>query len=151
VSEHFSIQATDVDAAAIVSQIKDAVQAKKDAGMYRDSRVARAEMHNLDNLRDEDSFLEFYLECLREAVFIDINDFEIRENRTGALAAPLILLKKTIWKLLKFYTYRMWTQQNQVNSLLQSAVESVDEHYRAKLEALEKRVAELESTQSHEG
>ena len=150
-SEQFSIQATDVDAAAIVSQIKDAVQAKKDAGMYRDSRVARAEMHNLDNLKDEDSFLEFYLECLREAVFIDINDFEIREQRRGALVAPLVMLKKTIWKLLKFYTYRMWSQQNQVNSLLQSAVESVDEHYRGKLEALESRVKELESKLSDDG
>ena len=144
-SEQFSIQATDVDAAAIVSQIKDAVQAKKDAGMYRDSRVARAEMHNLDNLKDEDSFLEFYLECLREAVFIDINDFDIREQRRGPLVAPLVMLKKTIWKLLKFYTYRMWSQQNQVNSLLQSAVESVDEHYRGKLEVLEKRIEELEN------
>ena len=148
-SEHFSIQATDVDAAAIVSQVKEAVQAKKDAGMYRDSRVARAEMHNLDNLKDEDSLLEFYLESLREAVFININDFKIREQRR--FAAPFVLLKKTIWNLLKFYTYRMWTQQNQVNSLLQSAVEIVDEHYRGKIEALEQRVEELEAKLSNDG
>ena len=76
-------------------------------------------------------------------MFIDINDFEIYERR-ARLAKPLVILKKYIWKLLKFYTYRLWSQQNQVNGLLLAAVENIEEHYRSKIDALEKRVTELE-------
>jgi hypothetical protein len=84
------------------------------------------------------------MESLREAVFVDINDFEIRERRQSA-GLILIPLKKALWKLLKFYTYRLWSQQNQVNGLLLSATEEIDRKYRDKIRALEDRLARLES------
>lgn len=73
----FEIGATGVDTAAIVADIRAAVAEKTARGVYTDPRIARAERTNLMNLRDEEHFLAFYLECLREAVFVDINDFEI--------------------------------------------------------------------------
>ena len=141
--ELFEIGAPGIDTGKIVEEVRAAVAEKTAAGLYTDARVARAERLNLANIRSEDEFLTFYLECLREAAFVDINDFDIRERRPR-LGRLLVLLKKTVWKLLKFYTYRLWSQQNQVNGLLLSALESTEATYREKIRDLEKRVAELE-------
>ena len=140
----FSIGAGGVDTEKIMAEIKARVADKTARGAYRDLRVAQAEKANLVNLSDDESFLKYYLECLRGAVFVDINDFEIREHRRFG-SALLVAFKKIIWNLLKFYTYRLWSQQNQVNGLLVTAVESLDEKYRARLENLERRLAEAEN------
>jgi hypothetical protein len=140
----FDVGCPGVDAAAIVDEIKAAVAEKREKGCYTDPRVARAERSNLANLKDEDGFITFYLECLRDAVFVDIGDFEIFERRRS-FSRLLVALKRTIWELLKFYTYRLWSQQNQVNGLLLSAIESTESTLREKVEHLESRVAELES------
>ena len=139
----FQIGATDLDTAKIVQEIQDTVEKKAQDGVYADARIARAERTNLAHLRNEEQFLGFYLRCLREAVLVDISDFEIRERRP--MLAPLLVgLKKTIWKLLKFYTYRLWSQQNEVNGLMVTAIEGLDEKYADKIKSLEKRVSELE-------
>jgi hypothetical protein len=139
----FQINTNGVDAASIVEQVRAEVERKQAEGVYADARIARAERTNLVNLRNEEQFLGFYLKCLRDAVFVDIGDFEIRERRRG-LSFFLVRLKKTIWKLLKFYTYRLWSQQNEVNGLLLTAIEGLDEKYAEKIKALEKRIEELE-------
>ncbi len=140
----FTVGAPGIDTRKLVDEIRATVEAKRKQGAYTDARVARAERTNLMNLRDEEDFLPFYLDCLRDAVFVDISDFEIYEQRRRFTRA-LIWLKRAIWKLLKFYTYRLWSQQNQVNGLLLSAVESTEERYRRKIEELEARVAKLEA------
>ena len=140
----FEIGAAGVDVKRIVQDVQDAADKKMKEGVYADARVARAERTNLATLRSSDDFLGFYLKCLRDAVFVDISDFEIRERRRG-LAPLLLALKRTIWNLLKFYTYRLWSQQNQVNGLLVTSIESLEEKYTAKIRKLEERVAALES------
>ncbi len=137
------INAPGVDVAKIMAEIEEAVARKAANGAYADARIARAERTNLLNLRNDEEFLAFYLRSLREAAFVDINDFDIRERRS-ALAPLLVALKKVIWKLLKFYTYRLWSQQNTVNGLLVTGVESLEEQYRDRFARLESRVAELE-------
>ncbi|MDD4873211.1 MAG: hypothetical protein PHR77_21870, partial [Kiritimatiellae bacterium] len=76
-------------------------------------------------------------------VEVDINDFEIHERR-ALFSSLLISLKKLIWKMLKFYTYRLWSQQNQTNTLLLSAVESLEDRYCDKINKLEERITKLE-------
>jgi len=140
----FEIGADGVDVERIMADIRETVAAKMVSGAYAGAQLARAERFNLVNLKKDENFFDFYMESLREAVFVDINDFEIRERR--ALFAPLLVrLKQTIWGLLKFYTYRLWSQQNQVNGLLLSATEEVDRKYRDKIKSLEERIATLES------
>lgn len=139
----FEIGAPGVDAERLVRDIQAEVARKMEQGVYADARIARAERTNLVNLRNEDQFLAFYLQCLRDAVFVDISDFEIRERRRY-LSPLLVRLKKVIWGLLKFYTYRLWSQQNQVNGLLVTAIEGLDEKYAARIKALEARVEQLE-------
>lgn len=139
------IGAPGVDTEQIVRDIQDAVARKTEQGVYADARIARAERFNLVNLKNDEDFLAFYLRSLREAAFVDINDFDIRERRASALAPLLVRLKRTIWKLLKFYTYRLWSQQNTVNGLVVTGVEALDEKYQERIKQLEARVAELEA------
>jgi hypothetical protein len=140
----FEIGARGVDAAQIVRDVEAAVAARMQAGAYTDPRIARAERTNLRHLAQEANLAEFYLDCLRESIFVDITDFEIRERRRG-VAFLLVALKRTLWKLLRFYTYRLWTQQNEVNGLLMATVEEVDRKYRERLQELEARLARLEA------
>ena len=139
----FEIGAEGIDTEQIVREIQDAVREKIEAGIYPDEAVARAERHNLRHLENQDEFMDYYMNCLRQAAYVDINAFEIRERR-GAIAPLFIALKKTIWKLLVFYTYRLWSQQNQVNGLLVAAVDGMDRKQGRKIQQLEARIAELE-------
>ena len=137
------IGADGVDVRQVVDRIRRTVADKRARGVYDDEIVARAERNNLLLIQDDDQFMEQYLRCLRQIVPVDINDFEIIEKR-GTLRPLMILLKKTIWKLLKFYTYRLWSQQNQTNGVLLAAIEMMDRRHKTEVEALRKRVEELE-------
>jgi hypothetical protein len=139
----FQIGADGVDSAAINAEIQSAVDSRAAMGAYADARIARAERLNLVNIPRDGAFITQYLRSLRDAVEVDISDFEIRERRAG-LAPLLIRLKKFIWNLLKFYTYRLWSQQNQVNGMLAAGLEGMDEQMTAKLRRLEERIAKLE-------
>jgi hypothetical protein len=138
------IGAEGVDTRRIADEILATVDENVRAGIYADARIARAERLNLMPGAQQGEFLEYYLQCLPEAVNVDIGDFEIHERR-ARFAAVLVRLKKTIWGLLKFYTYRLWSQQNQVNGMLAAAVRGTDEDLRKRIAALEARLAALEA------
>ena len=143
-----SIGAPGLDVDRLVADLQATADRKMKDGVYNDARVARAEKTNLVNLRGSDDFLSFYLTCLRDAVFVDISDYEIHERRRF-FSRLLVAFKKTVWKLLKFYTYRLWSQQNQVNGLLVTALEGMEEQNTARIAALETRIAELEKAAGH--
>lgn len=143
-----TIGAPGLDVDRLVADLQATVDRKVRDGVYADARVARAEKTNLVHLRGSDDFLTFYLTCLRDAVFVDISDFEIRERRRF-LGPLLVAFKKVVWKLLKFYTYRLWSQQNQVNGLVITALEGLEEQSAARIAALEKRLVELEKAAGH--
>ncbi len=142
-NEKLQINAPNIDTRKIIEQIEATVADKMQKGLYGDPKVARAERANISNLKNEDDFHHFYMECLHDAVFVDISDFEIHERRT-TFSRLFVGLKSLIWKLLKFYTYRLWSQQNQVNGLLLSAVENTENRYRDKIKELERKIEELE-------
>ena len=137
------IGADGIDAEKIVAELKARVEEKRRQGAWDDPRIARAEKHNLLNLKDDEEFLTNYLTCLRQIVQVDINDFEIYERRPR-FAKFFVKLKKGIWSLLRFYTYRLWSQQNQTNSVLFSAIELLSRRSADRVKRLEERVAELE-------
>jgi hypothetical protein len=138
------IGADGIDVEKIVAELQARVAEKRKQGAYDDARVARAEKHNLLNLQDDDAFLDHYLTCLRQIVPVDINDFEIFERRPR-FAKFFIKLKKGIWGLLRFYTFRLWSQQNQTNALLLAAIEMLNTRNANRIRVLEQRVAELEA------
>ncbi len=137
------IGADGIEVEKIVEELKTRVAEKRARGLYDDARVARAEKHNLLNLRDDDEFLETYLACLRKIVTVDINDFEIFERRPR-FAKTLIRLKRGIWSLLRFYTFRLWSQQNQTNAVLLAAIEILNTRSASRIQTLEQRIRELE-------
>ena len=139
-----SIGADGVDAKAVVDEILARVAEKRAQGEYDDETVARAERNNLFSMKDDEEFLDRYLACLRQVVPVDINDFPIGERRSPL--APLSkAVKKVLWKLLKFYTYRLWSQQNQTNGVLLAAVETMHRRHKEEVAALKARIAALEA------
>ena len=139
-----SIGADGVDAEKIVEEIRARVAEKRAQGVYDDETAARAERFNLLSMKDDEEFLDRYLACLRQVVPVDINDFPIVERRSAV--APLSkALKKILWKLLKFYTYRLWSQQNQTNGVLLAALETMHRRHKEEVAALRARIAALEA------
>ena len=143
-----SIGAEGMDVEALVREVQEEVSRKREAGVYSDARIGRAERHNLMYMADSEELLRFYLKCLKDGVHVDINDFTIEDKRTGAKGKLLVKFKTVIWKLLKFYTFRMWHQQNQINALLVTALESSYKQSEKRIAALEERIAELEGGSS---
>lgn len=136
------IGADGIDVEALVAELKARVEEKRAQGAWDDPRIARAEKHNILNLKDDDELLTNYLACLSQIIQVDINDFEIYERRP--FSKFFVKLKKGIWSLLRFYTYRLWSQQNESNSILFSAIELLSQRGADRTRRLEKRVAELE-------
>lgn len=134
-----------LDVEALVREVREEVSRKRKEGVYTDARIGRAERHNLMYMADSEELLRFYLSCLKDGVHVDINDFTIEDRRPGWKGKGLVIMKTVIWKLLKFYTFRMWHQQNQINALLVTALESSYQQSEKKIAALEKRIADLEA------
>ena len=132
-----------INAEDIVAQVQKKVEQNMEDGIYQDPTIAAAEKHRLINVKGIEDFTPYFMSCLKASINIDINDFEIVEKRSK-LSKVLVKFKTLIWKSLKFYTYRMWSQQNYVNSLLLSALETVEQNHRIQIETLEKRIEKLE-------
>jgi hypothetical protein len=139
-----TIGADEIDTDKIIHEAEAEVNRKRSAGIYSKAGLTGEKSVNPLEFKNDDEFLSFYLESLRETAFVDISDFEIEEKRQR-FRGFFIKLKKGIWSLLKFYTYRMWSQQNQINGLLLSGIEGIHERQREEIRKLEKRIAELES------
>ena len=137
-----TIGADGVDTDKIIREAE--AECKRKADIYSRAGLGIDKSVNPLEFKNDDEFLSFYLESLRETVFVDISDFEIEEKR-ARFRGFFIKLKKSIWSLLKFYTYRMWSQQNQINGLLLSGIEGIHERQQEEIRKLEKRISELES------
>lgn len=142
-NSEIKIGADGINTAEIVKEIRNQVSEKMRNGGYSDPAISRAERSNIANITSDEEFLSLFLENLRDTAFVDINDFEITERRQS-LAGLLILFKKLIWKALKFYTYRLWSQQNQVNGIMMAAMEGMHSSFRKRISGLESKVAALE-------
>lgn len=138
-----SIGADNVDTDSIVKSIQASVDEKMKNGFYNDPAVSRAERTNIANISTDEEFLSLFLENLRDTAFVDITDFDITERRK-TMPGLIVMLKKLIWKTLKFYTYRLWSQQNQINGIMLAAMEGMHSSFRQRIGELEKKVSELE-------
>ena len=137
------IGATGVDTEAIVREAEATVARKREDGTYSAAGLDGKQPVNPLVFKNDEAFLAFYLESLRDTAFVDISDFEIEERRPR-FNRLLIRLKRSIWGLLKFYTYRLWSQQNQINGLLLSAIEGIHERNQEEISQLKARLAELD-------
>ena len=143
-----SIGAEGVNTEELVASIRKSVDEKMKNGFYRDPAISRAERSNIANITNDEEFLALFLDNLRDTVFVDINDFDITERRK-TMSGLLVPLKKAIWKMLKFYTYRLWSQQNQVNGIMLAALEGMHSSFRHRIAVLEKKISEIEKSRKN--
>lgn len=140
----FKVYAPGIDIEKIVTEVNRRVTEKKQKCVYSTVLPRRVQNTSILQVQNDDEFIKYYLECLKDSVYVDIRDFEIIEKR-GKFIWFFVGVKKLVWKILKFYTYRLWSQQNQVNGLMLSAMEYLEMRYNEKISALENRIKKLEN------
>lgn len=92
----------------------------------------------------ESEFLEYYLKALKRTWAVDINDFDI-PRKSGILGYVEWQIKKVIWKVLKFYTYRLFSQQRAFNSQISRAMICLNDEVEQRFKLVEQKIRELES------
>ncbi len=136
--QKFQIGADGVDVKKIMQEIEERVARKKAAGVYDKYDLSRIAALELSSVKSEADFLDYSLKVIQQTWDIDIGDFPIY-SKGGILGAPAVWLKKTIWKMLKFYTYRLFSQQKEFNCQVANAICSLKAKVDAELTAIKKR------------
>lgn len=132
-----------VDAASVVEAVRKRAAARVREGFYSPEVVAQAERYNLSALKDNADFFNGYIASLHRITQVDIGDWEIRERRRNVFTPLVVRLKKTIRALLRFYTFRLWSQQNRANSIFQSSIAMLGKRETDELKAANARIDEL--------
>jgi hypothetical protein len=131
----FSINLDNLDVEQIVRAVKQRVEKKRAAGVYKKYNLVGITRLEIAQAKSEEDFLRYHLKSLRKSWEIDIGDFEI-PSKGGLLGCPAVWLKKLIWHLLRFYTFRMFTQQRDFNLQVVNTLQSLN----AKIDKLSEQV-----------
>lgn len=126
------IQAQGIDIDKIMDGIKATIEKKKREGVYDKYNLDQLVVKDIEQLKTEKDFLDYYLELIQHTCDIDIGDFEI-PSKGGIFGKPMAKFKRIIWVMLRFYTYRLFSQQKEFNFQLVNTIMS-----------LNKRINELE-------
>jgi hypothetical protein len=143
----FEINDPAVDSRELMSEIRESIRGKEQSGLYERFALPAEALTDFLELRDDDRFMEYYLKVIRRTWAIDVNDFEIpaKEGISGRIE---LAVKKLIWKMLKFYTYRLFSQQIEFNSQVKNTLIAMHREYSRRLDALEKRLGAGENPPS---
>lgn len=136
-----------MDSDKLEQELRSEVSAKEASGAYSEGSAGKMSRADLQKIARDGNLLRTYLDAMRENAFVDITDFEISERRSF-MPGMLVRFKKFIWNMLRFYTYRLWSQQNEINGLLMSSLETMDNDAQDRIKELEQRVEALEKGQS---
>lgn len=140
-----------VDPARIMEGVREKIRLRRELGVYDHHDFSCVTRLQLKDFTDAREYLDAHLEALRNSWAVDINDFRI-PRKPGLRGAVLLPLKKLLWKMLKFYTYRLFSQQREYNAQLSHASRAMDACFRRRLETLE-RAARIRNGEgaSHDG
>ncbi len=130
----------------VKKEIEKRVREKKESGIYEKYNLARINTLELQDIENESDFLDYYLKAIKSTWAIDINDWEII-NKGGVFGKAVVILKKIIWKLLKFYTYRLWSQQREFNAQISNTVNAIHSKYEKEINELKKEIETLKKKQ----
>ena len=109
------IGADGVDVDKIMQKIERTVTEKEARGVYKKHKLNGIGSLEIKELKDSTEILGHVVNFMKKSCEIDISDFEI-VNKGGLLGRVEVAVKKVVWKLLKFYTYRMFMQQREFNA-----------------------------------
>jgi hypothetical protein len=124
--KEFGLTAPALDAEALVGRIRDRVEEKRRSGSYEGYDLEGIAALDFEKELSEEDFLRYYLQVVERLSDVNYGDFEI-VPKGGPFGRIEVLLKKTIWKLLRFYTYRLFSQQREFDCQVAEALQS---HYR---------------------
>lgn len=136
----FTISADGIDVQKIMERIRERVEKKRAAGVYDKYNLDKVTRLEVAEAKSDEDFLRYYLKIIRKTYLLNIDDFEI-PSKGGILGKPLVWLKKVIWNMLKFYTYRMFTQQREFNLQIVHTLialnRKIDKNHRELMQKLE--------------
>lgn len=130
-----------VDIDKIMQEVKGRVERKKKAGVYDKYNLKGLVAGEIGQLHNEEDFLNYYMELILHTCDIDIGDFEIPSKGT-IFGKPLAKLKRLIWIMLRFYTYRLFSQQKEFNFQLVNTLKSLNKKLDDRVKELEAKIAE---------
>jgi len=140
--ETFKINTPGINTEAIIATIRQRVEEKRQTGVYNRYNLSAIQALELETLKNDEAYLDYYLKIIWRAAEVDLGDFPI-ENKGGFLGRPEAAFKKIIWKLLKFYTFRLFSQQKDFNAKMASIAESLNRKYERRIAVLESKIEEL--------
>jgi hypothetical protein len=140
------IYGKDIDNKSMADRIVQTAQSRHDKAKLTWQQLHEGRIAAPSEYPSNEAFLDALLTILQDTAFVNFGDFDIIERRKY-FGRPLVALKKTIWSLLRFYTFRLWSQQNEVNGFLLSSIQVIRENANEKIAKLEARIDELEKNQ----
>lgn len=132
----------DVDPRRVMTGIGRKIEEKRKAGKYDDHDLTAVKAQQLENFKTDEAYLDYYLKSTWQTANIDLGDFKI-ESKSRLGGRPVVWLKKTIWKLLKFYTFRLFSQQKEFNAMVAGTLQGMSRKFDRRLAALEKEIERL--------
>ena len=132
-----------IDVNRIMQEIKQQVVRKKHDGFYNTYDLSDLAKINVQEIRDDEEFFQYYMKVIQHSWDINIGTYPI-PSKGGILGKPMVWLKKAIWHMLKFYTYRLFSQQKDYNAQVANVLQSLNTQMVAKCDALHDRVKKLE-------
>ena len=140
----FEIPSTRINTDAIMEEIRKKIKEKEESGVYHHYNLSKINTLELQDVENEEDFLEYYLKAVSSTWAVDINDWEII-NKGGILGKPAVTLKKIIWKLLKFYTFRLWSQQREFNAQIANTISAINKKHDSELKEIKKQIEEYQA------
>ena len=121
--------------ARALDEVAQKLEQLENAGVYSRNNLAEKEYADLAQIRNNAEYIEHDLKIMKRSWDIDMGDFEIR--RKGGLRGTLeYWTKKICWSLMKFYSFRMFTQTKAYNLQAVTALSSLNR----RLDKIEKRL-----------
>ena len=136
----FKTRETELNLETLDREIAFKIKQRQELGVYEHFDLTRVTHLLLRDIRDSGEFFRQHLAAIIRSWAVDINDFEIIRKQEGILGNLEVLFKKVIWKLLKFYTYRLFSQQIEFNSQIKNTVLAMHREFSGKMEAIEKEI-----------
>ena len=138
----FEIYGVGPEAENLRREILSTIEEKEKKGVYTLHSLEKETKADFLDLQNDAQFLEYYLKVIKRTWAVDINDFEIPRKK-GMKGKAEWVLKKIIWNLLKFYTYRLFSQQIEFNSQIKNTVLAMHREFSGRIEKIEKEILEI--------
>lgn len=106
---------TGMDEAAATRLDREAREAVRAKGEPEAGVADGLDFVEVKDLEDSAEIMSRVLKLMSTTCLIDIGDFDI-PNRGGPVGKVEVFVKRFVWKLLRFYTYRMFSQQREFNA-----------------------------------